>query len=384
MPDTKVSHFVTDPVEGAESPPAKAQNRKIIHIDMDAFYASVEQRDTPSLRGRPVVVGGDPEGRGVVAAASYEARKRGVRSAMPMRTAMRLCPQAVRVAPDFGKYRGVSRAINDIFHEYTDLVEPVALDEAYLDVTYNKADIPFGHRVARMIKGEIRSELKLTASAGVAPNKFLAKIASDLRKPDGLVVVMPHQVTEFLVDLPVEVIPGVGKVTREQLRRVGIDTVGQLAASSPPQLAPHVGRRSSELWQRAQGIDDSPVHTERDPKQLSAETTFGDDVHDLPQMQQALEDLSQDVAMRLQRQQLRGRVVTIKVRYPDFETITRSQSHGLYLDTQQPIQQIANQLLKRTHAADRGVRLLGVGVSGFPDMQRGVQLDLFGGFGAVG
>ncbi|SVE25923.1 uncharacterized protein METZ01_LOCUS478777, partial [marine metagenome] len=243
---------------GAESPPAKAQNRKIIHIDMDAFYASVEQRDTPSLRGRPVVVGGDPEGRGVVAAASYEARKRGVRSAMPMRTAMRLCPQAVRVAPDFGKYRGVSRAINDIFHEYTDLVEPVALDEAYLDVTYNKADIPFGHRVARMIKGEIRSELKLTASAGVAPNKFLAKIASDLRKPDGLVVVMPHQVTEFLVDLPVEVIPGVGKVTREQLRRVGIDTVGQLAASSPPQLAPHVGRRSSELWQRAQGIDDSP------------------------------------------------------------------------------------------------------------------------------
>ncbi|MEC9380227.1 MAG: DNA polymerase IV, partial [Candidatus Latescibacterota bacterium] len=318
------------------------------------------------------------------AAASYEARKRGVRSAMPMQTAMRLCPQAVRVAPDFGKYRGVSRAINDIFHEYTDLVEPVALDEAYLDVTYNKADIPFGHRVARMIKGEIRSELKLTASAGVAPNKFLAKIASDLRKPDGLVVVMPHQVTEFLVDLPVEVIPGVGKVTREQLRRVGIDTVGQLAASSPPQLAPHVGRRSSELWQRAQGIDDSPVHTERDPKQLSAETTFGDDVHDLPQMQQALEDLSQDVAMRLQRQQLRGRVVTIKVRYPDFETITRSQSHGLYLDTQQPIQQMANQLLKRTHAADRGVRLLGVGVSGFPDMQRGVQLDLFDGFGAVG
>ena len=360
-----------------------AKHRKIIHIDMDAFYASVEQRDTPSLRGRPVVVGGDPQGRGVVAAASYEARALGVRSALPMRTALRLCPQAVRVSPNFSKYREVSLQIHQIFHQYTDLVEPLALDEAYLDVTYNKADIPFGHRVARMIKAQIRSELQLTASAGVAPNKFLAKIASALRKPDGLVVVMPHQVTEFLADLPVEVIPGVGKVTREQLREISINTIGQLAASTPTQLIELVGRRGSELWQRAQGLDDSPVQTERDQKQLSAETTFVDDVHDVPHMQRTLEELSQDVAERLQRRQLRGRVVTIKVRYPDFETITRSQSQGLYLDAQSPIEQLARKLLERTLAAERGVRLLGVGVSGFPDMHRGVQLDLFGGMGVV-
>ena len=360
-----------------------AKHRKIIHIDMDAFYASVEQRDAPSLRGRPVVVGGDPQGCGVVAAASYEARAHGVRSAQPMRTALRLCPQAVRVSPNFSKYREVSIQIHEIFHQYTDLVEPLALDEAYLDVTYNKGDIPFGHRVARMIKTQIRSELQLTASAGVAPNKFLAKIASALRKPDGLVVVMPHQVTEFLADLPVEVIPGVGKVTGEQLRKINLNTIAQLAASSPGQLRELVGRRGADLWQRAQGIDDSPVQIERDPKQLSAETTFVDDVHDVLHMQRTLEELSQDVAERLRQRQLCGRIVTIKVRYPDFETITRSQSQGLYLDAQSPIEQLARQLLERTHAAERGVRLLGVGVSGFPETHYGVQLDLFGGMGVA-
>ncbi|MBT3344583.1 MAG: DNA polymerase IV [Gemmatimonadetes bacterium] len=358
---------------------------------MDAFYASVEQRDVPAIQGRPVVVGGNPEGRGVVAAASYEARAHGIRSAMPMRTAMRLCPQAVRIPPDFEKYQNVSKCIHGIFHEYTDLIEPIALDEAYLDVTHNKPDIPFGHRVARMIKAQIRADLQLTASAGVAPNKFLAKIASDLDKPDGLVVVMPHQVTDFLQELPVGRIPGVGKVTREQLEQIGIHTIGQLASSSPPLLASHVGRRGAELWKRAQGIDDSPVQTARDPKQLSAETTFTEDLHDVRGMQEALAELSLDVATRLQGRHLTGRIVTIKVRYPDFETITRSQSQGLFLDAPQPIRLLAVQLLQRTDAARRGVRLLGVGVSGFPHSYQSdpppglsAQLDLFDGAGFVG
>ena len=360
------------------------RHRKIIHIDMDAFYASVEQRDTPALRGQPVVVGGRPEGRGVVAAASYEARAHGIRSAMPMRTAMRLCPQAVRVSPDFEKYREASRRIHEIFREYTDQIEPIALDEAFLDVTHNKGEIPFGHRVARMIKSQIRTELQLTASAGVAPNKFLAKIASDLNKPDGLVVVMPHQVTEFLEELPIEKIPGVGKVTGEQLHELGIRTIGQLATTSPDLLQTRLGRRGRDLIERAQGIDESIVCAEREPKQLSAEMTFAEDLHDLVSMHRAVEELSDDVAGRLQQRRLSGHVITIKVRYPDFETITRSQRQAMALNAAHAIRQLAIQLLQRTAADSRGVRLLGVGVSGFPEPIRGLQLDLFAGADLIG
>lgn len=355
------------------------RTRKIIHIDMDAFYASVEQRDDPSLRGRPVVVGGTPEGRGVVAAASYEARAFGIRSAMPMRTALRLCPHATRVPADFDRYREVSRGIHEIFHEHTDLVEPVALDEAYLDVTWNKQDIPFGHRVARMMKTEIRRRLELTASAGVAPSKFVAKIASSLDKPDGLVTIMPHRIRAFLDPLPVERIPGVGEVTRAQLHAIGIETIAQLALAGAAELGKRFGRRGRYLHLRSQGIDDEPVTPEQEPKRLSAETTFATDVFEEEEMRYAVHDLAQDVAARLRRRSLRGRVVTLKARYPDFETVTRSLTGGLYLDTAPRVFDIAMELLYRTDAGRRGVRLLGVAVSGFAESDGAAQLDLFDG-----
>ena len=348
-----------------EWPTGVSGSRKIIHIDMDAFYASVEQRDDPRLRGQPVVVGGSPEGRGVVAAASYEARAFGVRSAMPIRTALRLCPEAVRVNPDFGRYREISRHIREIFHEHTDLVEPAALDEAYLDVTHNKQGIPFGHRVARTIKADIRAGLQLTASAGVAPCKFVAKIASDLDKPDGLVTVMPHQVREFLHPLPVGRIPGVGKVTRQQLEALGFETIGQLAEADASRLEARFGKRGRYLHQRALGIDDEPVTTEREPKQLSSESTFSADLFDPEEMHAALRDLTEEVAGRLRRRGLAGRTVMLKVRYPDFETVTRAQTGGISLDRAQPMLRIAVDLLHRTDAVRRGVRLLGVGLSHF-------------------
>jgi DNA polymerase-4 len=353
-------------------------HRKIIHVDMDAFYAAVEQRDNPSFQGRPVVVGGDPRERSVVAAASYEARRFGVHSAMPMKTALRLCPQAVRVPPDFDKYRRVSGQLHEIFREYTDLVEPVAFDEAYLDVTYNKQHIPFGHRAARMLKGQIRRQLQLTASAGVAPNKFLAKIASDLQKPDGLVVVMPDQVQEFLRPLPVEKIPGVGQVTRQHLLEWGVGTIGELAALPLVDLVRRFGKRGAYLWELAQGRDDSPVDPAWEPQQLSQETTFAADVYEREEMRAALKELAEELGGRLRRRQLRGRSVTLKVRYPDFQTITRSQTQHGYLDQGEAILERAMELLERTEAEARGVRLLGVGVSGFEE-EKMVQLDLFAG-----
>jgi DNA polymerase-4 len=344
---------------------------------MDAFYASVEQLDNPSLRERPVVVGGTAEGRGVVAAASYEARAFGIRSALPMRTALRMCPHVIRVPTNFERYREVSRCIHEIFHEHTDLVEPVALDEAYLDVTWNKQDIPFGHRVARMIKADIRRRLQLTASAGVAPSKFVAKIASDLGKPDGLVTIMPNQVRAFLDPLPVQRIPGVGKVTGEQLSSIGVETISQLGQLGDVELARRFGRRGHYLFLRSQGIDDEAVTPERDPKQLSSETTFATDIFNTDEMRYAVQDLAQDVAGRLRRRGLRGRVVTLKARYPNFETVTRSLTGGLYLNSAPPVFDIALKLLQRTDAERRGVRLLGVAVSGFADDDSTAQLDLF-------
>lgn len=351
-------------------------HRKIIHVDMDAFYAAVEQRDNPALLGQPVVVGGDPRERSVVAAASYEARRFGVHSAMPMKTALRQCPQAVRISPDFHKYRRISGEIHAIFHEYTDLVEPVAYDEAYLDVTYNKQDIPFGHRTARLLKAQIRRQLHLTASAGVAPNKFLAKIASDLQKPDGLVVVMPDQVQDFLRPLPVEKIPGVGQVTRQHLSERGINTIGELAGQELADLVRRFGKRGAYLWELAQGRDDSPVDPSWEPQQLSQETTFAVDVYEREEMRFALKELAEELSGRLRRRRLRGRSVTLKVRYPDFQTITRSMTQYPYLDQAETIMERAMELLERTEAEARGVRLLGVGVSGFEE-DMVVQLDLF-------
>ena len=352
-------------------------HRKIVHVDMDAFYASVEQRDDPALVGQPLVVGGPPEERGVVAAASYEARRFGIHSAMPMRTALRRCPNLVRIPADFGKYRRVSTQIHAIFEEYTDLIEPLALDEAYLDVTRNKPNIPFGSQVARMIKTDIRRQLQLTASVGVAPNKFLAKIASDLDKPDGFLVVMPGRAEEFLRDLPVSRIPGVGKVNQAKLEELRIYTIGELAASPAEILSQLFGKRGIQLWRLAKGIDDVPVSPVREPKQISQETTFPTDIHDPREMHQVLRELARELSHRLRRRQLKGRVVTLKARYPDFQTVTRSQTQIIQVDEPDPILKLALDLLDRTEASDRGVRLLGLGMAGF-ERGKPQQLDLFG------
>jgi len=360
----------------SQAVPQYADHRKIIHVDMDAFYASVEQRDDPQLRGQPVVVGGRPEERGVVAAASYEARQFGVHSAMPMKTALRLCPRAIRVASNFDKYRRVSAQIHAVFQEYTDLIEPLSLDEAYLDVTYNKLDIPFGARVAKMIKGDIRRELNLTASAGVASNKFLAKIASDLEKPDGLVVVLPDQIVDFLKDLPVGKIPGVGQVTRTRLEELNLHTIGDLAAFERTEMTRLFDKRGSHLWRLANGEDDEPVTAERDPKQVSQETTFPTDLYDSGEMHDVLRELADELSGRVRRRKIKGRVVTLKVRYPDFQTVTRSQTMPFHIDRAAPILQQALQLLERTEADERGVRLLGLGLAGFEEEQT-KQLDLF-------
>lgn len=357
-------------------PTPPSGHRKIIHLDMDAFYASVEQRDAPDLVGQPVVVGGDPRERGVVAAASYEARGFGIRSAMPMKTALRLCPQAVRIPPDFDKYHRVSSQIHTIFHEYTDLVEPVALDEAYLDVTFNKPDIPFGSRVARMLKADIRRELRLTASAGVAPNKFLAKIASDLEKPDGLVVVLPEEVEKFLHELPIQRIPGVGKATQQRLEKMDLHTIGELAAYDRAVLARSFGKRGARFWELAHGRDDAPVIPEREPKQVSQETTFPADVYDPDEMRDGLRQLADELSARTRRRDLKGHTVVLKVRYPDFQTITRSHSLNIFIDRAGPILDQALQLIERTEAYQRGVRLLGIGLTGFEEEQV-EQLDLF-------
>src|ERR1700735_3804468 len=251
--------------------------RKIIHVDMDAFYASVEQRDDPQLRGKPVVVAWRGN-RSVVCAASYEARRFGIRSAMPAARAERLCPEAVFIPPDFVRYRAVSRSVREIFLRYTDIIEPLSLDEAYVDVTENKIGFPTAHRVAKEIRQQIRDELHLTASAGVAPNKFLAKIASDWRKPDGLFVIQPHEVQDFLLPLPVGRIPGVGKVTEDRMKGVGISTVGDLYHLELSDLEDHFGSYGIRLFQLARGIDHNPVVANRVSKSISAEDTFPEDI----------------------------------------------------------------------------------------------------------
>ncbi len=261
----------------ANNTAANAPVRKIVHVDMDAFYASVEQRDDPKLRGKPVVVAWRGN-RSVVCAASYEARRFGVRSAMPALRAERLCPEAIFVPPDFTRYKAVSRAVREIFQRHTDLIEPLSLDEAYLDVTRNKMELPTATRVAKRIREQIFAELNLTASAGVAPNKFLAKIASDWKKPNGLFVIQPHEAQSFLLPLPVGRIPGVGQVTERRMKALGIATVGDLCALGPSTLESCFGSYGARLYRLARGIDDSPVVPNRISKSISAEDTFPEDI----------------------------------------------------------------------------------------------------------
>ena len=341
--------------------------RRIIHLDMDAFYASVEQRDDPALQGKPVAVGGSAQSRGVVAASSYEARAFGVRSAMPMARAVRLCPDLVIVRPDFSRYRAVSRQVMAILRSATPLVEPLSLDEAYLDVTQNHWNEPLATNVAKRLKGLIREETGLSASAGVAPNKFLAKIASGWRKPDGLTVIAPERVEMFLQRLPVETLWGVGPVTAKKLRAIGIERLVDVRGADAELLARTVGSLAGWLARLSRGDDPRPVQPDRPWKSLSAETTYAEDLEELRAMRAELERLAQRVAASLEKKSLRARTVTIKVRYADFTTVTRSHTAGAPTCDAREIAARALALLDRTDAAQRPVRLLGVGTHGLMD-----------------
>lgn len=342
--------------------------RRIIHVDMDAFYASVEQRDQPDLRGQPVAVGGRPESRGVVAAASYEARTFGVRSAIPMSRAVRLCPHLVIVPPRFHMYRAVSQQVFEIFRSVTPLVEPLSLDEAYLDVTENAWGEPLGMTVATKVKGLIRETTGLSASAGVAPNKFLAKIASAWRKPDGLTVIAPERVESFLQQLPVDALWGVGPVTAARLRERGIIRLVDVRAADPPVLREAVGSLADWLLRLSHGDDDRPVTPNRASKSSSSECTYSHDLVDLDRMREEVALMARENADWLGRKGLMARTVTLKVRYSDFTTITRSDTRAPTNDPDE-IQERAVRLLDRTEAGQRAVRLLGAGVHNLGDRE---------------
>jgi len=344
--------------------PAQCSPRRIIHVDMDAFYASVEQRDRPEIRGKPVVVGGRPGERGVVAASSYEAREFGVRSAMPMARAVSLCPALVIVKPDFAKYRRVSAEVFAIFRSVTPLVEPLSLDEAYLDVTENAWGEGLAVNVARRIKAAIRETTGLTASAGVAPNKFLAKIASGWQKPDGLTVVAPERVESFLQKLPIDALWGVGPVTARRLRSMGLARLVDVRTADPRRLREAVGRHAEWLTRLSRGIDDRAVEPDRPRKSAGTERTFAADRLDLEGLRVDVAGMAREGASWLARKGLFARTVTLKVRYGDFTTITRSDTRTPAVRDREVLVSRAVALLDRTAAGLRPIRLLGVTLHG--------------------
>jgi len=353
------------------------RGRKILHLDMDAFYASIEQRDNPSLKGRPVIVGGEAEKRGVVSAASYEARAFGVHSAMPTSQARRLCPQGVFLPVRMDRYRGVSGLIFEIFREYTPLIEPLSLDESFLDVTGCESLFGPAPEIARTIKKKILAQTGLTASAGIAPNKFLAKIASDWRKPDGLVEIKPEEVGAFLENLPVSKLWGVGKATEEVLQGMGIFRVGQLARFPREAIEKKMGNFGLELLTLARGEDDRPVVSGEEAKSLSQEQTFTPDLQERQIMEQILLDQAEQVGWELRKQKLKGLTVHLKVRYPDFTLITRSQTLSAPTDAGMEIYRTAVKLLDKTEALSRKARLLGVGISNLRRREAPFQRGLF-------
>ena len=343
-------------------------NRKIIHIDMDAFYASVEQRDNPSLKGKPVVVGGSPESRGVVATCSYEARKFGIHSAMPSKIAYKRCPYAIFVRPRFDEYQKVSRKIREIFYRYTDLVEPLSLDEAYLDVTNNKKNIEYATTIAKMIKNDILREINLTASAGVSYNKFLAKLASDYNKPSGLTVITPKDAQKFLDELPIHKFFGIGKVTSRILKNSGINNGYDLRQLSIHELEQIFKNRGYSFYQLARGIDFRPVEPYRERKSIGAETTLSYNLNiDDEEVAEILSELCEEVAYRTKHSEKLGKTITLKIKYEDFTQITRSISVEHPICTQEDIRTHVYNLLKNVHSEDKQIRLLGVTLSNLVD-----------------
>lgn len=353
-------------------------NRKIIHIDMDAFYASVEQRDNPDLRGKPLAVGGSKE-RGVVAAASYEARKFGVKSAMASSIAARKCPHLIFVKPRFERYKEVSNQIRDVFHEYTDLVEPLSLDEAYLDVTENKPGLKSATHIAKEIRFKIQEKTGLTASAGISYNKFLAKTASDINKPNGLFVILHEEALDFLKKLPVSKFFGIGKATAEKMKVAGIFTGGDLKKKSLEDLKLRYGKSGTYYFNICRGVDLRSVKPDRERKSISAENTFDMDITEIDDVLQEIHAISQVVFTRYEKLKKTGKTVTIKIKYSDFKQITRSTTTEEPIHDLANLAQLASSLISNEIVKEIGIRLIGVGISNFtnpapPDTQKQLTL----------
>lgn len=351
--------------------------RKIIHVDMDAFYASIEQRDNPEYRNTPIAVGGLPDQRGVVATASYEARTFGIHSAMSSRRALELCPDIIFVRPRFEIYKQVSNAIRSIFSRYTDLIEPLSLDEAYLDVTQDKLAIGSALDIAKEIKKSIHSELNLTASAGVSTNKFVAKIASDLNKPDGLTFIGPSKIESFIEHLAIEKFHGVGKVTAKKMKGLNIFNGADLKKLSKQQLIQYFGKVGNFYYDIVRGIDNRPVEPYRELKSIGAEDTFNEDLYDISLMLHELRIIVLKVQKRLESKQAKGYTVTLKIKFSDFKQITRNYTHAAPIQLEE-IEQFAIDLLKQAPIEGKGVRLLGVTLSNFNPYKNNLhQLSLF-------
>jgi len=359
---------------------SRVATRSIVHVDMDAFYAAVEQLDNPACKGKPVIVGADPKrgmGRGVVAACSYEARKLGIRSALPISRAWKLCPQGVFVRPRMNRYVEVSHQVMDVFRRYTDLVEPLSIDEAFLDITGSVALLGKPEDIARSIKNDVRTVTSLTASVGLAPNKFLAKIASDLRKPDAFVVVREGEIEAFLRDLPISRLWGVGPKTEQRLHEMGFRTIGQVAMASHESLIRSLGSLGEHLYQLSRGHDERPVVPNWEPKSVSSETTFDEDTSDRELLVRTILDLSDHVAERLRKDNYRTRRVTLKLRYSSFSTHTKQHSLDKLIQTGEEIATVARDLF-RQFSLKQKIRLIGVSAG---DLQRDgkepQQLGLF-------
>ncbi|WP_456406507.1 DNA polymerase IV [Caldithrix abyssi] len=353
--------------------------RIILHVDMDAFFAAVEQREHPELKGKPVIIGADPRGgrgRGVVSTCSYEARKFGVHSAMPISQAYRLCPHGIYLPPNGALYQQVSHNIFQIFYEFTDLVEPVSIDEAFLDVTGSVRLFGDGPTIAQKIKQRIKEKERLSASIGVAPNKYLAKIASDLQKPDGLVVVEADQIETFLWPLDISRLWGAGERTQQILRKMGINTIGDLARFPAQVLKQKLGSAGEHFYRLAHGFDERPVITCEEVKSVSNEHTFGKDVDDVDVVRKQLVYLAEKVGYRLRKKGLKGKTIHLKLRYDNFSTITRNMTISPPTNQTRQIVDVALDLFEKNYISGRKVRLVGVGVSGFDD-RAARQTNLF-------
>ena len=352
--------------------------RKIIHVDMDAFYASVEQRDYPEYRGKPLIVGGVSK-RGVVSAASYEARKYGIHSAMPAFQAKKICPHVIAVHPRFDVYKQVSVQVRNVFLSYTDLVEPLSLDEAFLDISENKINLPSATLIAKKIRADILRETGLTASAGVSYNKFLAKIASDYNKPDGMFVIEPDQAQEFLDKLPVKKFFGIGKVTAEKMHEVGIFFGRDLRGRSKERLRQYFGKAGVLYYDLVRGTDNRPVNPERIQKSVGAENTFSENLHDTADMKKKLDDIAETLIGRINKKQKFGKTLTLKVKFIDFRQITRSKTNDYLFLTKEDLLKTAFELLEGIDFKAQAVRLLGLSVANFEEKQKSelpIQLSL--------